>query len=579
MLCALPTAAHADILTLASGDEIRGRILSEVGGTIVVEVPGGEVRFPRSQVIDIVREKPGAYALEKGEELLRIGALEEAANLLRRALDAGEGRAALRLASAERRLAERARAQGDLPSAEARLRGALEAASRDAAGGGAEAAEARALLAGIAAQRLRARELVGAGVKQTGEGRTEAALASLREAIALDRGVEAQASSWLGRAAAEEGNKAAAAGQYARASVHFEEALRRTPALAAQLARAAATCQLGVAIERLRAGDPASAVSALQAGLALDPEAHAVRFFLGVTHELRGERLEAAAHYRLTVAAARGGVPDGQDLTPLREAAIRAAGRLPVDPEEFLAAARSQASEGALAYTATRGPIEVRAPGAELGQQVLEAALRAAEDVAAWAGPLARETPVRVTILPSKEAFREATGASEGTVGLTRTRLDASDGARLVYSYAGAKDLLASVIPHEITHATAYGPLRGAVPLWLNEGLAISSEPAAEIQSRARSYRTELARGTALPLQEVIRLRGYPDESRKGSFYGAAAAFTGWLIERAGRGRVLDLARRASTMTLDAAFRDVLDFADADAAVAAYLASVSQERK
>lgn len=570
-------SARADVITLASGEEIRGRIVSEERGWLAIEVAGGTARVPRSSVIDIVRERPTDYWLEKGDDLLKIGALDEAAAHFRRALEAGARGAAARLATAERLLAERARGAGDLARAEARIAEARRAAARDP-GGAREAAEAASRVAAqVAAARERARGALAEGKRLCRERGLEAAVARLREALALDRSLEGEANPWLGRACAEEGERAARSKEYARAAALFDEALRRVPTEGARLSRAVSTCRLGVALERMGAGDPAAAVLSLEAGCAADPASRAARFYLGVAHELCGAADVAAGHYRLALAGTGGVVAGGDDIAPLRAAAALAAAPLPVDPERFLAATRWEGPEKEVPLVASRGKIEVRAHDAARGLAVLEAAERAAREIVAWAGPEAAEVAVVVTVLPTQAAFREVTGSPESVHGVTRARPGDALRSRQVFTFADAADLLDTVVPHEMTHAIAYGRARGVVPLWLNEGLAISSESERARRSRVSAFRRDLAAGKAMPLQEVVRLAGYPESARLDAYYQAAAALTSWLVESHGRGRAVELARRAAAIGLDRACEETLGLADADALAAAFLAAASKE--
>ena len=270
---------------------------------------------------------------------------------------------------------------------------------------------------------------------------------------------------------------------------------------------------------------------------------------------MAGDPAAAAEQYRASLGA---DAPPGGETEALRAAAWKAIGPLPLDPTPLLGQPQAiAATTREMPLVASAGPISVHAREAALGAEVLAAAQHAAEEIARWAGPDALKVAVAIVVLDSRGQFREVTGQAPGVDGVTMGHRPGSTGDWLIYSFVGAHGLAARVIPHEMTHALVGAAIgRGGLPLWLNEGLAMSSEPDAGA-GHVQGYRRAFAAGTALPIEELVRLRGYPsDYNQIDSYYAGAAALTTFLIQAADREKLLALGRRAAANGMDAAMRE-----------------------
>lgn len=132
--------------------------------------------------------------------------------------------------------------------------------------------------------------------------------------------------------------------------------------------------------------------------------------------------------------------------------------------------------------------------------------------------------------------------------GLTRHR---ADGTAEIYTALDADGLLDTVIPHEVAHALLDSVLERPLPLWLNEGLAMSCEAERSLQARLRRYADVRAAGAGLGLVDIVHLDGYPEtETELLSYYDGAAALTAFLIAAEGREEVLARAQRAASEEL-----------------------------
>lgn len=569
VLALAPCPAAADVIHLASGDEIRGRIVEETPLEYVVEVPGGRTRIRKADVVEIDREKEGEYLARQGEDLQRLGAIDEALTYFRRALEKGDRRAAEKIADLQQTALRRARESGNLAEMERRVAEIRKIApqTQRAKELGA-AADAAAREVGAARQKARETASRGRAAVQKDAAR---ALALFREAIRLDLGLAQELAPWLASATAGEGARLAREGEHARAAALFEEAIGHDARITPHVLEALSVCRVGVALERLRSGDPPAAIAALRAAVEADPPGRLARFYLGVALEVTGEAVLAEMQYRELCAQAGALAPGEPGMAPLRAAARAATGiRLPVDAETLLAQARFDRPAEGLAYQGERGAVKVLAPSAAIGEIVLGSAEAAAQEIARWAGPGARSTPVEITVLESQDRFREITGQPEGVLGLTLNQARGPSGERRIFTFAQARGLATSVVPHEMGHALAMASVRGAIPLWLNEGLAISCEETRWIQGRIAGYKASLEDGSAIPVEELIRMRSYPKQERIASFYDGAAALGSFLIGRGGREHALALAQRAAQGGLEPALSEVYGFQDLESATNAF---------
>jgi TPR repeat protein len=61
----LASSAHADVVTLTNGNELRGRVLEETDEKVVLQTAGGKLTFPRRQVASVVRDEASAAGAER----------------------------------------------------------------------------------------------------------------------------------------------------------------------------------------------------------------------------------------------------------------------------------------------------------------------------------------------------------------------------------------------------------------------------------------------------------------------------------------------------------------------------------
>jgi hypothetical protein len=111
---------------------------------------------------------------------------------------------------------------------------------------------------------------------------------------------------------------------------------------------------------------------------------------------------------------------------------------------------------------------------------------------------------------------------------------------------------------HELTHVVLADRFAvEALPRWLDEGIAILSDPHAQQQRHRKSLERAVVRGNQFRLAELLTLGDYPPPDRWGVFYGQSASLVGYLVEQQGHARFVEFAELALEHGYDKALRSV----------------------
>lgn len=188
---------------------------------------------------------------------------------------------------------------------------------------------------------------------------------------------------------------------------------------------------------------------------------------------------------------------------------------------------------GAASYRTTN--FEVQAPTREVAQQVGDRAEECRRAIAkAWLG---RELPDWAQPCPIKVKL---TGGEAG--GLTSFGFDhghVSDQSMVV---EGRLDrILASSLPHEVTHTVFAAFFGGPMPRWADEGASLLSEDERERTRHDQIAADLVARRGEISLAELFVIDEYPKDLM--AFYGQGYSISRFLIEIGGRPRFLRFVR------------------------------------
>ncbi|MDR3632854.1 MAG: hypothetical protein P4L84_03405 [Isosphaeraceae bacterium] len=120
--------------------------------------------------------------------------------------------------------------------------------------------------------------------------------------------------------------------------------------------------------------------------------------------------------------------------------------------------------------------------------------------------------------------------------------------------------VLASAIPHEVTHTVFAAYFGGPMPRWADEGASLLSEDQRERNRHDQIVAELLARRGDLPLSRLFRIEEYPSDLM--GFYGQGYSISRFLIEMGGRPRFLKFVKDGLNHSWDVSTRTHYGLAD-----------------
>ncbi len=238
-------------------------------------------------------------------------------------------------------------------------------------------------------------------------------------------------------------------------------------------------------------------------------------------------------------------------------------------PSLALVLAGALASLGASARTPN---FVIEAPTAQFAQQVGQWAEYYRRDKAMqWLGqemrPWPQPCPVRVTV------------TMNGSGGATSFAFDNGRILDMNMHIEGTADrLIASVLPHEITHTVFAHYFRQPVPRWADEGGSVLSEDEQE-----RNHHDHLVRqilntpGRAIPLRRLFTLRDYPRDVMV--LYAEGYSVTNFLVGQSSRPAFLSFLAHGMRGDWDGAVRAHYRYNSVEELERAWVQSLSAARQ
>lgn len=189
----------------------------------------------------------------------------------------------------------------------------------------------------------------------------------------------------------------------------------------------------------------------------------------------------------------------------------------------------------------------VQAPTAEAAHAVAQHAEACRKSIAlAWLG---QEMPDWKTPCPIRVKL---TGGEAG--GLTSFGFDKGRVLDQEIELEGRLDrVLASALPHEITHTVFAAYFGGPMPRWADEGASLLSEDMREISRHDRIVASLFSRRGEFSLQQLFGMAEYPSDLM--GFYGQGYSVSRFLVEIGGRPRFLRFVKDGQQTTWDQAAR------------------------
>ena len=206
----------------------------------------------------------------------------------------------------------------------------------------------------------------------------------------------------------------------------------------------------------------------------------------------------------------------------------------------------------AMGASARSTNFEVEAPTPEIAQQVARYAEHYRDEIARrWLGEPLPDWPspcaIRITLTGGEAGGVTSFGFGRGKV------LDQE------MSLEGRLDrILASALPHEVTHTIFASYFGGPLPRWADEGASLLSEDRRERLRHEQFAADLLARSGGWALGELFTIEEYPQDLM--GFYGQGYSVSRFLVEMGGRPRFLSFLRAGMKDGWDAATRSHYGF-------------------
>jgi hypothetical protein len=129
--------------------------------------------------------------------------------------------------------------------------------------------------------------------------------------------------------------------------------------------------------------------------------------------------------------------------------------------------------------------------------------------------------------------------------------------ARRVNLRADHPQLLAAILPHEVTHVVLADLFtQQQIPRWADEGMAVLAEPLREQVSRASELQEPLQNGRVFKLSELMAI-DYPSAESWNLYYAQSVSLTQFLVQRGSPEKFVSFVRGAQRSGVEAALRDV----------------------
>ncbi len=173
---------------------------------------------------------------------------------------------------------------------------------------------------------------------------------------------------------------------------------------------------------------------------------------------------------------------------------------------------------------------QARARNDVVADFVVRAAAYHHEHLATWLGlkpPLDWQPRCELEIHADLAALHKATGTSGATRAVTHTKVQGRTVvSRKIHLYQSDEWLLASTLPHELTHVLVQTLAPEGIPLAVDEGLALQTEPPPRRQQFLRERPAEVS-----PLNILLTAVATPDPPAP--FYADSLDVVNFLLERA----------------------------------------------
>ena len=165
--------------------------------------------------------------------------------------------------------------------------------------------------------------------------------------------------------------------------------------------------------------------------------------------------------------------------------------------------------------------------------------------------------PCDIYLYPTPKDFAQLTGQPEtspgfSTMGVNGNRIV----SRRVNLRADHPQLLAAILPHEVTHVVLADLFtQQQIPRWADEGMAVLAEPLAEQVNRASELSEPLKEGRVFKLSELMAI-DYPSADAWNLYYAQSVSLTQFLVQQSGHEQFVSFVRGAQRKGVEVALRE-----------------------
>ena len=154
-----------------------------------------------------------------------------------------------------------------------------------------------------------------------------------------------------------------------------------------------------------------------------------------------------------------------------------------------------------------------------------------------------------VYIHATKADYVKETGSATWTGGVTRTRNSGGEVVQRIDTFQTVRNLLHSVLPHELAHVLINNKLKNSnkLPLLLHEGLAVYFEPAKTQTYYTRILKNRYKTETLIPVSELLNEGSYPSDETM--FYASGSLLIQRLVKEKDFSSVIELCENITPKT------------------------------
>jgi hypothetical protein len=173
------------------------------------------------------------------------------------------------------------------------------------------------------------------------------------------------------------------------------------------------------------------------------------------------------------------------------------------------------------------------------------------------AGRAAWSPPCDIYLYPTPKDFAQLTGQPEtspgfSTMGVNSNRIV----SRRVNLRADHPQLLAAILPHEVTHVVLADLFtQQQIPRWADEGMAVLAEPLTEQVNRASELTEPLREGRVFKLSELMAI-DYPSADAWNLYYAQSVSLTQFLVQQSSPEQFVRFVRGAQQKGVETALRE-----------------------